>query len=119
MDFCTCAFESTTPDSVTMPFFVVTEMSFEEMPFVAINSAFTFVVIHVSVPGCADGAADVSSAANTALTEPSASAAPNVAARILFIHPPCVDDSAHVLRRQHSCGKNISIIVPARIAEFA
>jgi hypothetical protein len=60
IDFCTCAFVSTTPDSVTLPFVVVTLMSVEGIPFVAISSALTFVVIHPSVPGWTDlSSADV------------------------------------------------------------
>src|SRR3569833_687815 len=86
-DFCTCALVSTTLDSVTLPFLVVTLMSLDEMPFVVASSAFTFVVIQVSVPGCADlsGEVDIASAANTTPVVPSASATPSVVCRNLFI----------------------------------
>src|ERR1700710_3114079 len=68
-------------------------MSFDEIPFVVASSAFTFVVIHVSVPGCSDLFADVdiSSAANVAPAAPKANTAPNVVTRNLFIHPPFDD----------------------------
>src|SRR5689334_6169969 len=39
-DFCTCALLSTTPDRVTTPLVVVTLMSVEGMPFVAISCVF-------------------------------------------------------------------------------
>ena len=50
-DWLTWAFVSTTPDSVTTPLTVVTLMSVDGMPFVAISSALTLVVIQVSLTG--------------------------------------------------------------------
>src|SRR5262249_4730700 len=131
-DFCTCAFVSTTPDSVTMPFLVVTLMSFDEMPLVVASSAFTFVVIHVSVPGCDDfsGDVDMSSAPTTRPEEPRPSAPRCVFLKNVFITSPLSMNPAPprpraaargrvIYKRRPIAGPAVSAFSASRRVQFA